>query len=147
VLQNGLLTHPQDLDGPLRVAAQRKINTCGQQYADNQNISPRHSVHIHVVMCFFRNTTDPVRPIQKETQKPDRSKQSYLVQIEFSSWIRFPNERNQGKQAHPMLKYRVSHGSQDSLSLSSSHALSFFSPPSFHTLSLSPAFTTFWWSA
>ena len=39
VLQNGNLTHPQDLDGPLRVAAQRKINAYGQQYADNQNIS------------------------------------------------------------------------------------------------------------
>ena len=35
----------------------------------------------------------------------------------------------------------------DSLSHSSSHALSFFSPPSFHTLSLSPAFTSVWWSA
>jgi len=39
VQQNGNLTHPQDLDGPLRVAAQRKINAYGQQYADNQNIS------------------------------------------------------------------------------------------------------------
>ena len=39
VQQNGLLTHPQDLDGPLRVAAQRKINAYRQQYADNQNIS------------------------------------------------------------------------------------------------------------
>jgi hypothetical protein len=39
VLQNGLLTHTQYLDGPLRVAAQRKINAYGQQYADNQNIS------------------------------------------------------------------------------------------------------------
>jgi hypothetical protein len=26
-------------------------------------------------------------------------------------WVRFPNERNQGKQAHPVLKYRVPHGS------------------------------------
>jgi len=34
-----------------------------------------------------------------------------------------------------------------SLSHSSSHALSFFSPPSFHTLSLSLAFTSVWWSA
>jgi hypothetical protein len=25
--------------------------------------------------------------------------------LEF--WVRFPNERNQGKQAHPVLKYRV----------------------------------------
>ncbi len=30
--------------------------------------------------------------------------------LEF--WVRFPNERNQGKLAHPVLKYRVLHGSQ-----------------------------------
>jgi hypothetical protein len=28
-----------DLDAPLRLAAQRKINSYRQQYADNQNIS------------------------------------------------------------------------------------------------------------
>ena len=39
VQQNGLLSHPQDLDASLRVAAQRKINCYRQQYADNQNIS------------------------------------------------------------------------------------------------------------
>jgi hypothetical protein len=39
VQQNGLLSHPQDLDLPLRLAAQRKINGYRQQYADNQNIS------------------------------------------------------------------------------------------------------------
>ena len=39
VQQNGLLLHPQDLDAPLRLAAQRKINSYRQQYADNQNIS------------------------------------------------------------------------------------------------------------
>jgi hypothetical protein len=37
--QNGLLTHPQDLDAPLRLAALRKINKYRQQSADNQNIS------------------------------------------------------------------------------------------------------------
>ena len=37
--QNGCLSHPQDLDAPLRVAAQRKIAAYQQQYADNQNIS------------------------------------------------------------------------------------------------------------
>ena len=37
--QNGSLSHTQDLDAPLRMAAQRKINTYRQQYADNQNIS------------------------------------------------------------------------------------------------------------
>jgi hypothetical protein len=35
VQQKGLLSHPQDLDAPLRLAAHRKINSCRQQYADN----------------------------------------------------------------------------------------------------------------
>ena len=39
VQQNGSLTHPQDLDAPLNIAAQRKLNSYRQQYADNQNIS------------------------------------------------------------------------------------------------------------
>jgi hypothetical protein len=39
VQQNGLLSHPRDLDAPLRLAAQRKINGYRQQYADNHNIS------------------------------------------------------------------------------------------------------------
>jgi hypothetical protein len=39
VQQNGLLSHPQDLQAPLRLAAQRKINGYRQQYAENQNIS------------------------------------------------------------------------------------------------------------
>ena len=34
----------------------------------------------------------------------------------------------------------------DSLAHFSSHALPFFSPPSFHTISLFPAFTSVWWS-
>ena len=32
-------SHTPDLDGPLLVAAQRKINAYGQQYADNQTLS------------------------------------------------------------------------------------------------------------
>jgi hypothetical protein len=38
-LQNGRLTHPQDIDAPLRLAAQRKMNIFRQQYPDNHNIS------------------------------------------------------------------------------------------------------------
>jgi hypothetical protein len=37
--QNGCLSHPQDLDAPLRIAAQQKIAAYQQQYADNRNIS------------------------------------------------------------------------------------------------------------
>ena len=39
VQQNGSLSHPQDLDCPMRVAAQRKTNAYKQTYADNHNIS------------------------------------------------------------------------------------------------------------
>ncbi len=39
VQQNGSLSHPQNLDGPMRAAAQRKTNAYKQTYADNQNIS------------------------------------------------------------------------------------------------------------
>ena len=48
VQQNGSLPHPQDLDSPMRVAAQRKTNAYKQTYADNQNIffSPRYHEHI-----------------------------------------------------------------------------------------------------
>ena len=42
VQQIGLLSHTQDLDAPLRLAAQLKINSYRQQYADNQNISFLH---------------------------------------------------------------------------------------------------------
>jgi hypothetical protein len=38
-LQNGHLTHPQDINSPLHVAAERKMNSYRQQYIDNQNIS------------------------------------------------------------------------------------------------------------
>jgi hypothetical protein len=39
VQQNGSLSYPQDIESPLRIAAQRKIAAYQQQHADNQNIS------------------------------------------------------------------------------------------------------------
>jgi hypothetical protein len=33
-----------------------------------------------------------------------------LAPVTLEFWVRFPNERNQGKQAHPVLKYWVPHG-------------------------------------
>jgi hypothetical protein len=38
-LQNGHLARPQDMDAPLHVAAERKMNSFSQQYPGNQNIS------------------------------------------------------------------------------------------------------------
>jgi hypothetical protein len=34
-----------------------------------------------------------------------------LAPVTLEFWVRFPNERNQGKHAHPVSKYRVPHGS------------------------------------
>ncbi len=39
VQQKGMLCHNKDIDAPLCLAAQRKINNYRQQYDDNQNIS------------------------------------------------------------------------------------------------------------
>jgi hypothetical protein len=70
-----------------------------------------------------------------------------------SSTHRFPDERTP-IEATPLSATSAELGlglglgvGLDSLSHSSSHALPFFSPPSFHTLSLSPTFTSVWWSA
>jgi hypothetical protein len=48
VQQNGSLSHPQDLDGQIRVAAQRKTNAYRQTYADNQNISFLPAINEHI---------------------------------------------------------------------------------------------------
>jgi hypothetical protein len=70
-----------------------------------------------------------------------------------SSTHRFPDERKP-IEATPLSATSAELGlglglglGLDSLSHSSSHALPFFSPPSFHTLAFSPAFTSVWWSA
>jgi hypothetical protein len=69
-----------------------------------------------------------------------------------SSTHRFPDERTP-IEATPLSATSAELGlglglglGLDSLSHSSSHALPFFSPPSFHTLAFSPAFTSVWWS-
>jgi hypothetical protein len=44
-------------------------------------------------------------------QQRDQNHSSDLQHATLEFWVRFPNERNQGKQAHPVLKYRVPDGS------------------------------------
>ena len=68
-----------------------------------------------------------------------------------SSTHRFPDERTP-IEATPLSATSAELGLDlgvglglGSLSHSSSHALPFFSPPSFHTLAFSPAFTSVWW--
>jgi hypothetical protein len=77
----------------------------------------------------------------------------FLTGPNSSSTHRFPDDRTH-IEATPLSATSAELGlglglglGLDSLSHFSSHALPFFSPPSFHTLSLSPAFTSVWWSA
>ena len=68
-MQNERLTHPQDIDGPWRLAAERKINSYRPQYADNQNISfspplsapPPACTANFCVFFFYRPTGRPRR--------------------------------------------------------------------------------------
>ena len=67
VQQDGSLSHPQDFDGPMRVAAQRKTNAYKQTYADYQNISFLPAImstsnRMHGEFCvffFYRPTGRP----------------------------------------------------------------------------------------
>jgi hypothetical protein len=72
-----------------------------------------------------------------------------LHQPPLEFWVQFPNERNQGKQAHPVLKYRVPHGSEcvmgrlvhTGLGSSSlvAHVLPYPPPPHVNSFVLGPA--------
>jgi len=86
---------------------------------------------------------------------PTKGFQSFVIATYTysSSTHKFPNERTP-IEATPLSATSTKLGlgwglglELDSLSHSSSHALPFFSSPSFHTLGLSPAFTSVWWSA
>ena len=74
--QNGLLSHPQDLAGPMRVAAQRKIitiNTYRQQCADNQNIPFLPEIVTTIVRTSCRMHGEFLRLLflQGHTHKPE----------------------------------------------------------------------------
>jgi hypothetical protein len=56
-LHNGRLIHPQDIDAPLHIAAQRKINSCRQQYANMSFLpailSTSTRMHGELLRLFF----------------------------------------------------------------------------------------------
>ena len=81
VQQNGCLSHPQDLEVPLRIAAQRKIDAYQQQYADNQNISflllllvpPPACMASFCVFFFYRPTGRQRRCILQRPEEQSRT--------------------------------------------------------------------------
>jgi hypothetical protein len=62
--------------------------------------------------------------------------------LEF--WVRFPNERNQGKQAHPVLKYRVPYGSQPRPGWAPDPLMVGIRSPDGLVIGLAPATLEFW---
>jgi hypothetical protein len=91
VQQNGSLSHPQDLDGPMRVAAQRKTNAYKQTYADNQNISflpaimsTSNRMHGEFLRLFFYRPTG--RP--KRTSLPLECHRNAINRNHFGSSAR-----------------------------------------------------------
>ena len=150
-LQNGHLPHLQDIDAPLHIASQRKINSYRQQYADNQNISflpaiTSTSTRMHgelLRILFYRPTgrqrrtslplachrkaTNRTRPVQTRGILPVAQEQSRTRGGQSGSVEDEPQYPGLWRSRTPNAR---------SLSRSPS------SPPSFfHTISLSPAFT------
>ena len=80
VQQNGHLTHPQDIDAPLRLAAQRKINSYSQQCADNQNFfsspssAPPPACTANFGVFFFYRPTGDRGALQCHCVPSQRSK-------------------------------------------------------------------------
>jgi hypothetical protein len=51
------------------------------------------------------------QPLEKDGPRFQMGWWFGLAPATLEFWVRFPNERNQGKQAHPVLEHRVPHGS------------------------------------
>ena len=96
VQQNGHLTHPQDIDAPLRLASQRKINRCRQQYADHQNssflpaiLAPPHAYTANFCVFFFYKPTG--RP--RRTSMPLAFHRNATTRTRFVSSARHSSSR------------------------------------------------------
>jgi hypothetical protein len=67
-----------------------------------------------------------------------------LAPATLKFWVRLPNERNQGKQAHPVLKYRVPQGSQPRPGWAPDPLMVGIRSPDGPVVGLAPATLEFW---
>jgi hypothetical protein len=151
VQQNDLLSHPQDLDAPLCLAAQRKNNGYRQQYADNQDISPSHREHKYTHARRVFASSFPTGPPGDRVALHCRWNVIATQPIGLGSFqarcmlpVAEEQSRTRGSQSGGVEDKPQCRG----LSHSSSPSARFLSrspsppPPFFHTISLSPAFTS-----
>ena len=140
VQQNGLLSHPQDLDAPLRRAAKRKINSYRQQYADNQSIS-----FLPAILCtstrnarrFFESSfsTGPPRDrgaLQCHRTAIEKPPIGQPVPVQARGILPAVEEQSRPRGGKS--------GGMPQCTLL--HAIPSFSPSSFHIISHSPSFTS-----
>ena len=117
----------------MHIAAERKINSYRQQYAENQNISllpaiVSTSTHMHgeFLRLLFLQANGETEAHFNATGMPSQRNQSDSFRSKRAAFCQ-------------SLKSKVGLVAAKAAALArfSSHALPFFSPPSFHTLSLS----------
>ena len=115
-LQNGLLTHPQDIDAPLHIAAQRKMNS----YRGD-----RGTLHCHLRAI----ATQPIGlvPFQARGILPVAEEQRRTRGGQSGGDTDQPRCRGLWHSSRPSAR-----------SLSRSDTLPFFSPSLFHTISFPP---------
>jgi hypothetical protein len=157
VQQNGLLSHPQYLDAPLRslrLAAQRKIISYRQQYADNQNISflpaiVSTSTRMHRVFASSFSTGPPRdRGTLNCRWNVIATQPIGLVSFQARGILPVAEEqsRTHDSQSGGVEDQPQCRGLWHSISPSARSLSRSPSPPQsssfFHTISLSPAFTS-----
>jgi hypothetical protein len=154
VQQNALLSHPQDLDAPLRLAAQSKNNGYRQQCADNQNISflpaimststRMHGEFLRLLFLQAHRETEA-----QFTAAGKLSQRNQLDSFRFKRAAFYqPLKSKVGLAAAKAAALRINLNVEGCgvvaapVHAPSQIALPFSSPSFFHTISLSPAFTS-----
>jgi hypothetical protein len=135
----------------LRIAAQRKINSYGQQYADNQNssflpaiVSTSKRMHGEFLRLLFLQAHRETEAHFTATGMPSQHNSD---KFRFRCTAFYQGLKSKvGLAAAKAAALRIN---LNSTAVASSHPqctllrpLPFFSPSSFHTISLSPAFTS-----
>jgi hypothetical protein len=152
--QNGLLTHPPDLDAPFRLAAQRKINNYRQQYADNQNISFLPAIvststrmHGEFLRLIFLQAYRETEAHFTASGVPSQSNNSDMFRFRRAAFYQSLKSKvglaaAKAAALRIMINLNVEGCGVFNPQCTLPLALPFFSPSFFHTISLSPAFTS-----
>ena len=152
VQQNGLLSHTQDHDAPLRLTAQRKINGYWQQYADNQNISFLPAIvststrmHVEFLRLLFLQAHRETEAHFTAAGMSSQRHQSDSFRFKRAAYYQSLKSKvglAAAKAAALRINLNVEGCGVVAAPVHPPARAPFFSPSFFHTISLSPAFTS-----